>query len=214
MRACCRGGSCTSTASRPSRCRCRPRKRLRPSSSCAVRHGSAWPTARCCWCVTGSSPTVCARRSRCTTSTSSRPWWRSSCSRTRISPTCSRSRRDVRRSAVPSSRSSTTNWCSPTARTGSAVSRSRRRETRRHCPDPSGGASWCRRAAPGRPRSWSTPRGRTTASRPGSAEVSNSDRANPSARSRRGATPQRLSRPTTPCWPRPCAEPKVTWAHC
>ena len=51
--------SCGSTASRPSRCRCRPRNRLWRNSFCVVPRAPDWPTARCCWSGSGSSPTGC-----------------------------------------------------------------------------------------------------------------------------------------------------------
>ena len=41
----------------PSRCRCRPRNRLWRNSFCVVPRAPDWPTARCWWSGSGSSPT-------------------------------------------------------------------------------------------------------------------------------------------------------------
>ena len=52
------------------------RNRLWRNSFCVVPRAPDWPTARCCWSGSGSSPTGCGKPSRCTTLTTRAPWWR------------------------------------------------------------------------------------------------------------------------------------------
>lgn len=68
--------------------------------------------------------------------------------------------------------------------------------------------------AAGRPRSWSSRRGRIARCGPAFRVARTSSPARRPARSRDGGTPRPRSRPTTPGWRRCCGRPKVTWAPC